>query len=176
MRLPAHELRYRRLLGTLAAIRRRLNARGFGRGEGRLGNLLVLSVGCPAIERARRRGKAYYFAHAGHHGECATICVSEVLGAVPAAVRRGVLWHEVGHLIADRKGVGGVASADDLDNESRSGMSPRATRAWRRFVREAGRVYPTVREAREQARANYAVWITAGVRIRYDRRGVEVAR
>lgn len=85
-----------------------------------------------------------------------TVCVSRALHAQPAKVQRGILWHELGHL---------------LDGH----LQPDEERPTAAELRTADRVYADRPKAErlEEARANARVRYCYGVRIRYNRDGVQ---
>jgi len=96
------------------------------------------------------------FAHTHHVRGPWTICVCRALYHAPPAVRRGVLWHEIGHLL------------DGL-------AVPAAERPTATERHVADRVYADrpAAERAEEAKANARVRNLFGVRIRYNRDQVQ---
>jgi hypothetical protein len=112
----------------------------------------VLLRRCRQIDRQRAAGDLRAFAHVDHFvREPATICVADDLARQVFSRRWGVYAHEIGHLCDRRQRIPGLAA----------------------FVEEARQIYPTLREARHQARANALAQRHLGLDVSYDASDVQ---
>lgn len=104
--------------------------------------------GCAAIDAERRRGDRRAWAHVDHVGRpWGTICVGRGFWQLVQRTRRGILYHEVGHLLIG-------AGFRPLRKYLEAAMA------------EAADIYPA-RALRDQALANAAVYEVLDVWIYY---------